>query len=152
MKTRLDIVALFASVALAFGNMIGGAPDTVSGTARVIDGDTLEVAGTRVRLAGIDAPELQQRCRDGAPCGWQARQHLAGLILGHGGRVRCTIEGADIYGRSLAACRVGPHDLGEAMVRAGHAIPWEPRGRSRYEPLRRPVGFEEPAAWRRRVM
>lgn len=150
MKTRLDIVALIAAVALSFGNMIGGSPDEVSGRARVIDGDTLEVGGTRVRIAGIDAPELQQRCRDGSACGWQAKAFLADVIGEH--RVRCVIEGTDIYGRSLAACRVGPHDLGEALVRAGHAIPWEPRGRSRYEPLRRPVGFEEPAAWRRRVM
>ena len=58
----------------------GTAGATVSGPARVVDGDTLEVRGTRVRLHGIDAPESKQRCRSAGrtwPCGYEATQVLS---------------------------------------------------------------------------
>ena len=56
----------------------GTAGATVSGPARVVDGDTLEVRGTRVRLHGIDAPESKQRCRSAErtwPCGHEANRY-----------------------------------------------------------------------------
>ena len=63
------------------------AAEQIIGHARVIDGDTLEVRGTRIRLHGIDAPELQQQCRrEGAsaaltyPCGQEAK---AALVYRH---------------------------------------------------------------------
>jgi hypothetical protein len=37
--------------------------DNLAGQASIIDGDTLEVHGTRIRLWGIDAPESSQLCR-----------------------------------------------------------------------------------------
>ena len=49
----------------AFGEGNSGA--TLSGSARIVDGDTLEVRGTRIRLHGIDAPESGQSCRAGRP-------------------------------------------------------------------------------------
>ncbi len=51
----------------------------ITGLPRVIDGDTLEVAGRRIRLHGIDAPESRQLCRkDGKPwqCGKDATSAL----------------------------------------------------------------------------
>ena len=59
----------------------GGEPASPVGPARVIDGDTIDVAGVRVRLHGIDAPERAQTCRaDGRawPCGRQAARALVG--------------------------------------------------------------------------
>ena len=55
----------------------------IVGVASVIDGDTLEIHGTRVRLHGIDAPESAQTCNLGAraqPCGRTAAFYLADLI------------------------------------------------------------------------
>ena len=61
----------------------GSAGATISGPARVVDGDTLEVGDTRVRLHGIDAPESKQRCRAGGrtwSCGREAAHALARRI------------------------------------------------------------------------
>ncbi|MES2846482.1 MAG: thermonuclease family protein [Pseudomonadota bacterium] len=94
----------------------------LSGTARAIDGDTLDVGSARVRLFGIDAPERDQRCdRAGQSwaCGRFARQVLADLIRGE--RVTCTVKDIDRYGRAVAICMVGQRDIGRALVQAGAA-------------------------------
>lgn len=61
-------------------------PKIVTGPARVIDGDTIEIAGTRIRLEEIDAPETDQKCQDSAGrdylCGIAASKVLRDLI-GH---------------------------------------------------------------------
>ena len=95
----------------------------ISGSAEAVDGDTLSMTGTRIRLAGIDAVEAKQTCeRDGITwaCGEEARQKLAVLI--GSAQVECIGRERDIYGRLVATCRVGHIDLGEAMVREGLAI------------------------------
>lgn len=102
---------------------------TLRGPARVVDGDTLEVAGEKVRLHGIDAPELAQTCAraNGAAwhCGWTAALRLEEVI---GGRpVRCLGAERDRYGRLIARCYVvgqtGPTlDLGGALVVRGLAV------------------------------
>ncbi|MFN4098707.1 MAG: thermonuclease family protein [Pararhodobacter sp.] len=94
----------------------------IRGSARVIDGDTLEVAGTRVRLFGIDAPEMNQPCNgaDGEwACGPWARDELVRLI----GQRRVTCRGVeyDRYDRLVAVCDAGRGDLGAALVRGGAA-------------------------------
>lgn len=95
----------------------------VTGRARAVDGDTLEIAGQKVRLFGIDAPELDQRCDRGGEvwaCGRAAREALAGIV----GRQRldCRVQDVDRYGRSVAVCLAGGEDVGALMVRAGMAI------------------------------
>jgi endonuclease YncB( thermonuclease family) len=95
----------------------------IIGQARVVDGDTVDVAGVRVRLEGIDAPEAGQTCGRRWPgswdCGAAATRHLAGLIDGR--EVRCESRGADRYGRMLGVCFVGATEINAEMVRQGLA-------------------------------
>ncbi|WP_281023647.1 thermonuclease family protein [Minwuia sp. IMCC4030] len=95
----------------------------IAGVATVIDGDTLEVRGERIRLHGIDAPESAQTCQaEGKAwrCGQQASFALADRI----GRlpVRCETFQQDRYGRIIAICRRGRVDLNNWMVRMGWAL------------------------------
>lgn len=89
----------------------------------MVDGDTLAIAGEKVRLHGIDAPESNQVCRrDGAqyPCGAMASQWMATQTQGR--TVTCSGSGRDRYGRLIAVCRVDGTDLNEGIVRAGWAV------------------------------
>ena len=131
-----------------------------SGLARIIDGDTLELAGERVRLLGLDAPERGQSCRrDGLewPCGEAARAALTQFVA----RRALVCEGAerDRYGRLLAQCRAGTEDVGAWLVRGGWAVTFGRGGRAyrAHEAQARLAGvgiwageFEPPADWRRR--
>ncbi|MEQ1647089.1 MAG: thermonuclease family protein [Hyphomicrobiaceae bacterium] len=93
------------------------------GRARVIDGDTIDVGTTRVRLEGIDAPENGQTCHrrliGSWPCGYAATTHLAKLIDGKD--VECQNRGLDKYGRTLGICTFGTIDISAAMVSEGLA-------------------------------
>ncbi len=95
----------------------------VVGTATVIDGDTIEVHGQRIRLHGIDAPESRQLCRlDGKPwqCGKDAANALADKIARR--PVTCEDLGRDRYKRIIARCTVGGEDLEKWMVSQGWAL------------------------------
>lgn len=97
--------------------------EAMSGRARIVDGDTLMLDGKRIRLVGIDAPELRQICeRNGQdwPCGTEAKRYLAGLI--GDAETMCGADGSDKYGRLLAVCTVGNRDLNAAMIAGGYAI------------------------------
>ncbi|HET8697346.1 MAG TPA: thermonuclease family protein [Gammaproteobacteria bacterium] len=98
-------------------------PAMLSGVPKLIDGDSFEIAGTGVRLFGIDAPEGRQTCRrDGAdwPCGSAAAAKLAQLV--GNSRLACTRKDTDSYGRVVAVCRAGDVDVGREMVAAGFAL------------------------------
>ncbi|MDH2327702.1 thermonuclease family protein [Cereibacter sp. SYSU M97828] len=106
------------------------ASSEVAGTASVIDGDTLDIHGTRIRLHGIDAPEGQQTC--GARgrtwrCGQQAALALSDRI----GRrpVTCRQRDTDRYGRVVATCHQGDTNLNAWMVRQGWAVAYRQYGR-----------------------
>ena len=95
----------------------------ITGTATVIDGDTLEVAGERICLHGIDAPESGQVCDLGGKpwqCGLAATDTLRELIGGK--QVVCEGRNKDRYGRLIARCKVGWLDLGAEMVTRGMAV------------------------------
>ncbi|MFN7000548.1 thermonuclease family protein [Elioraea tepidiphila] len=95
----------------------------ITGRASIIDGDTIEVRGRRIRLHGIDAPEKAQTClRNGWlwECGRDATAALDRLI---GGRtVTCTELDVDHYGRSVAQCLLNGQDVNAWMVRNGWAV------------------------------
>lgn len=94
----------------------------LQGPASVADGDSLSVSGIRVRLFGIDAPELAQNCYDGetvVACGEMAKAQLQAMI--GSSQVSCSGKSTDSFGRMVAVCRIGNLDLGLAMVEAGWA-------------------------------
>lgn len=133
-----------------------------SGPARVVDGDSLEIGTTRVRLFGIDAPELDQQCLDPKgrdyPCGDHARAALRRLV---GERpVRCLREGRDRFGRVLARCsNAGGDELNTALVRTGWAVAYVGADGNAYRRIEREAqrarlgiwagSFMRPEQWRR---
>lgn len=93
-----------------------------SGTARVVDGDTIEVAGVTVRLFGIDAPEKAQTCSGSQgewACGVWAGRELEAAIAGR--TVTCIPQDTDRYGRIVADCLAEGEDLGAWQVGIGAA-------------------------------
>lgn len=103
---------------------IAGRPGAVfTGLARVVDGDTIELAGRRVRLFGIDAPEYDQVCdRDGQPwaCGAAATEALSRHLAGR--TVTCREVEIDRHGRSVARCFAGGEEINAWAVREGWAV------------------------------
>ena len=96
---------------------------TISGTAKVVDGDSLEIAATRIRLFGIDAPEGRQHCtRDSTdwPCGAEAAKKLRSLIGDE--PINCIERDVDQYDRVVAVCGNAATELNSAVVRAGLAL------------------------------
>ena len=99
--------------------LIGGKP--LQGRANAVGADTLRIGSTTLRLAGIDAPEPEQRCgRGGKRCGTSAEAALSRLVSGHS--VRCTLSGTDNAGRSLGQCTVGDKDVAAELVRQGQVV------------------------------
>jgi endonuclease YncB( thermonuclease family) len=109
--------------------------DDLIGQASVIDGDTLEIHGTRIRLWGIDAPESTQLCRgeDSLPyrCGAQSANDLDAFIARR--PVDCLPMNLDQYGRTVATCSTGGVDLGEWLISNGLALDWPHYSKGRYK-------------------
>jgi endonuclease YncB( thermonuclease family) len=95
----------------------------LTGKPAIIDGDTIEIAGQRIRLHGIDAPESRQLCSLGGKlwqCGKDATDVLAKLISRR--PVTCQERDQDRYGRIVAICYAGGEDLNAQMVLQGLAL------------------------------
>lgn len=103
--------------------------DGLAGRARIVDADTIDIGGTRIRLYAIDAPEGAQRCYvDGSAvrCGARAADALETWIAGR--IVACIEVDIDRYGRTVATCRVDGEDVGRWLVRNGHAVAYRRYG------------------------
>jgi endonuclease YncB( thermonuclease family) len=112
---------LFAWLGLSAAQAAG---HEVRGIPMVVDGDTLELQGRRLRLQGVDAPELTQRCwlKTGLyDCGAVARTALLDLTAGSEVICRTLEPGPD--GTTLAHCTAGGYDLAEGMAYTGWALP-----------------------------
>lgn len=127
---------------------------SLEGRVVVNDGDSLTLGAERIRLRGIDAPEIRQTCRKAGadyPCGRQARQALVGLI--GGGPVTCSGWERDKYGRLLATCSAGGRDLNRGQVEAGWALAYGDYEAEELAARRSGAGlwagsFERPRDWR----
>lgn len=119
---------IFALAVLAIAELVSNIalarePDLI-GPATVIDGDKIEISGQRIRLFGIDAPEISQNCLDEAGasyrCGQVAAGQLEALIAAR--PVRCIEVTRPGWGRVVAKCRVEDVGIGRWMVRHGFAL------------------------------
>ena len=113
---------LLCDAAFATNSYDLSGPVTVT---KVSDGDSLRSGKLRIRIFGIDAPELKQQCQDqngtAWACGLAARQKLKNL-LDADKLLHCELRDVDRYGRLVMQCFRGTVDIGAAMVRSGHAL------------------------------
>lgn len=117
------LAALTAFAVLGLLALPASAAGEVTGPATVVDGDTLEVAGRRFNLYGVDAPELDQTCpwpNKTIPCGDVARTALMDLVVGVD--VTCKPQSKDTDGGWLAFCLASGFDLAQNMVHTGWAL------------------------------
>ena len=100
------------------------AGDTLTGAAKVLDGDTLELQGRLIDLYGIDAPETEQVCARADGGQYRCGQNAAGALRPRIGTppVSCTPKGGATQDRLTAVCHVGETDLSAWMVAQGHAL------------------------------
>ena len=119
-------LAITATAAL--GVLVCLAPRAVHadmvGVASVIDADTIEIHGQRIRLHGIDAPEGGQTCLDAAGRNWRCGQRAALALQDLIGRrpVTCDERDVDRYGRIVGRCLVGEVDINGWLVTQGLAL------------------------------
>ena len=109
--------------------------EEITGIPRVVDGDTVHINEFKIRLEGIDAPEIRQQCKKAKLkissilgytfyknyyCGEVSKENLEAKI--DGSKIKCISSGKDRYKRYLAKCFKNSTNLNQWMVRNGHAI------------------------------
>ena len=142
--------------------------DEVIGKAIVVDGDTLKINKKKIRLFGIDAPEIKQICKKNYfsflyfkfqknyKCGLVSQQKLKILIKGN--NIKCISNGKDKYKRFLSICFVKKKDINAWLVKSGYAIAYKKYSKKyisdeKYA-RRNKLGlwsgsFQEPEKWRK---
>jgi endonuclease YncB( thermonuclease family) len=101
-----------------------GMIDLGTGNVQVIDGDSLRLGTTDIRLYGIDAPEYRQICLDQNrmeyACGKRAASALRDMVRGR--QVNCSSVETDRYGRAVSLCKIDKLDINGELVRQGWAV------------------------------
>jgi endonuclease YncB( thermonuclease family) len=140
LRLSFTLVLLFSTAALS---------NELVGQASIIDGDTLEIHGTRIRLWGIDAPESNQLCRGDDSkqyrCGAKSANDLDAFIAGR--PVGCIPISLDQYRRTVATCSVDGVDLGEWLVRNGLAFDWPQYSKRKYDAAQRDAEHAGRGIW-----
>ena len=109
--------------------------EEISGTPKIIDGDTVHINNYKFRLEGIDAPEMKQQCKKeflkisstigfsfykDYSCGKVSKEKLKSKI--RGSKIKCIFTTKDKYKRYIATCYKEKINLNQWMVRNGYAI------------------------------
>jgi endonuclease YncB( thermonuclease family) len=117
--TRLiaPLISMFLTAYPAFAAEISGIP-------RIVDGDTVEIGQTKIRLSGIDAPETDQLCLNAKGGKWACGIAARDTLIKHSNAQPwdCDLTGTDQYGRSLGTCFIEGEDVSAWMVRSGWAL------------------------------
>jgi endonuclease YncB( thermonuclease family) len=123
--------------------------DNLAGQASIVDGDTLDILGTRIRLWGIDAPESNQLCRgeDSVPyqCGTKAASSLDSFLNKR--PIDCVPVSLDQYGQTFAVCSVDGVDLADWLVRNGLALDWPQYSKGKYDRAERDAEHAGRGIW-----
>ena len=127
-KTSLIIIITFFLTQTLKGTEIYGVP-------KIIDGDTVHINNKKIRLEGIDAPEMRQQCKKESfkisfligftfykdySCGRVSKEKLITKI--NTSEIKCISSSKDRYKRYIATCFKGKTNLNQWMVRNGFAI------------------------------
>ena len=122
-SSTLVSAIVFSALALSATSTAPAAAESLAGQASVIDGDTVEIHGQRIRLFGIDAVESRQRCSRGGKQ-WNCGQDSAFALADRIGRSAIDCRGVerDRYDRLVAVCFKGSEDLNRWMVEQGWAV------------------------------
>ncbi|RUW55494.1 thermonuclease family protein [Mesorhizobium sp. M1A.F.Ca.ET.072.01.1.1] len=177
MPLRLVFVTVAATAALAtqaamqhsdripdirVSNWLGSKPEPIAGVASVIDGDTIEIHGQRIRFNGVDAPESKQYCSDAKgfdyPCGRRSAEALV-AFLAASRPVLCSFVTWDRYHRFVGDCqRADGVSVAAWMVEHGQALDWPRYSRGEYSAQQAKAkaaklgvwagAFQEPWEWR----
>lgn len=122
----------------------------IAGRASVIDGDTIEISGQRIRFDGIDAPESRQVCRTSSGEAYRCGRVSADALdrfLAQSRPTFCIPKGKS-YDRIVAVCRrADGADLNAWMVRNGHAIDWPKYSKGRYADEQREAKAKQRGVW-----
>ncbi len=104
---------------LAFSKVLNA-----SSSLKIIDGDTIILNSEKIRLYGIDTPEIKQTCTDNYGhtylCGVKAKLELEKIIGSR--KVSCIKKTKDRYKRSISIFYVDKNDINSLMVKRGWAL------------------------------
>jgi endonuclease YncB( thermonuclease family) len=105
-------------------SMTLGGNQTIEGRATVLTGDMMRVDHTVIRLAGIEAPEREQRCQRPGNKRWRCAEAATDALarLTRRRPITCQAKGTDELGRMKAVCHDGTTDLAAALVSGGHVF------------------------------
>ena len=96
---------------------------SITGRAFIIDGDTLKINGVKVRLVGVDAPEISQKCKTHGHienCGEIVKLRLVQVTSNED--TTCYSHGKDYFGRVLAECYINDININKWLLREGLAV------------------------------
>ncbi|EJF82851.1 thermonuclease family protein [Bartonella rattimassiliensis] len=130
--------------------------NSVEGNALIVDGDSIMISSIKIRLYGIDAPELHQLCGEKEahyPCGLEAKKYLEQLVKNQ--TVTCYWHKTDRYGRILATCKTKQvSNINAALVHNGWAVSYYEYPKEEREARKKKKGiwassFQHPKEWRK---
>ncbi len=148
MVSRLTSFVLGATALAGFAYAAIDTPLTIAGSARVIDGDTIQIGENRIRLFGIDAPERHQTCSANSveyACGLAATAFMQKMVQDV--TVTCLEKARDRYSRIVATCSTVGGDLGLRMVANGHAVDYTQYSRGAYKDAEDAARTERLGIW-----
>jgi endonuclease YncB( thermonuclease family) len=123
--------------------------DDLIGQASIIDGDTVEIHNSRIRVFGIDAPESDQLCRNEESELYRCGQKASNALFEYINRrpLNCVEVDRDRYGRIVGVCSVEGADVADWLVRNGFALDWPKYSKGAYASAQAKAQQEQRGMW-----